>query len=109
MAQYIKLLSSLSLKQKVSIGVVAVLVLLGIYRFSTWRKDTDFKPLYTGVADQDAGTIIQKIKESGVEYHLSDSGGVISVPSASVAELRLQLAAVGLPKSGRIGFELFDK
>ena len=109
MSQYIKLLSSLSLKQRFSIGVVAVLVLLGIYRFSTWRKDSDFKPLYTGVAAQDAGTIIQKIKESGVEYHLSDSGGVISVPSASVAELRLQLASLGLPKSGRIGFELFDK
>src|SRR5208337_3321439 len=31
------------------------------------------------------------------------------VPSASVAELRLQMASAGLPKSGRIGFELFDK
>ncbi len=31
------------------------------------------------------------------------------VPSAQVAELRLQLAAAGIPKSGRIGYELFDK
>ena len=109
MAQFKKLLSSLSLKHKVSIGIVAVLVLLGVYQFTAWRRDKDFKPLYTGVAAEDAGVIVQKIKESGVEYHLSESGGVISVPSASVAELRLSLAAAGLPKSGRIGFELFDK
>jgi flagellar M-ring protein FliF len=109
MGQLRKLLASLSLLQKVSIGLTAVLVLAAIYGFSIWRKDVDFKPLYTGVAAEDAGVIIQKIKESGVEYRLSDSGGVISVPSASVAELRIQLAAAGLPKTGRIGFELFDK
>ena len=31
------------------------------------------------------------------------------VPSARLAELRLTMASIGLPKSGRIGFELFDK
>jgi flagellar M-ring protein FliF len=31
------------------------------------------------------------------------------VPSQKLAESRLALAAAGLPKSGRIGFELFDK
>jgi flagellar M-ring protein FliF len=35
--------------------------------------------------------------------------GTILVPSARVAELRLDMAAAGLPKSGRLGFELFDK
>jgi len=109
MGQLRKLLASLSLLQKVSIGLTAVLVLAAVYGFSIWRKDVDFKPLYSGVAAEDAGVIIQKIKESGIEYRLSDSGGVISVPSESVAELRIQLAAAGLPKTGRIGFELFDK
>ncbi len=31
------------------------------------------------------------------------------VPSQQLAESRLALAAAGLPKTGRIGFELFDK
>jgi flagellar M-ring protein FliF len=109
MAQFNKLLASLSLKQKISIGLAAVLVIAAIYGFSSWRRENDFKPLYTGVAPEDAATIVQKIKESGSEYRLSDVGGVISVPSGKVAELRLQMAAAGLPKSGRIGFELFDK
>jgi len=31
------------------------------------------------------------------------------VPSARVAELRLEMASADLPRTGRIGFELFDK
>ena len=31
------------------------------------------------------------------------------VPSSRLAELRLTMAAAGIPKNGRIGFELFDK
>jgi flagellar M-ring protein FliF len=33
----------------------------------------------------------------------------VLVPSSRLAELRLTMASIGLPKSGRIGFELFDK
>ena len=53
--------------------------------------------------------MVQRLKESGVAYRLSANGTVISVPEDSVAELRLDMAAAGLPKSGRIGFEIFDK
>jgi flagellar M-ring protein FliF len=109
MDQFKKLYASLSLKQKISIGIAALAVVLAIVGLSKWHKEQDFKPLYTGVAPEDAAVIVQKIKESGTEYRLSDTGGVISVPSGRVAELRLEMAAAGLPKSGRIGFELFDK
>jgi flagellar M-ring protein FliF len=48
-----------------------------------------------------------------VEYRLSDNlgtgSGTVLVPSARLAELRLSLAAAGIPKSGRIGYELFDR
>ena len=50
-----------------------------------------------------------KLRELGVDYRLADNGSTILVPSDKVAEARLQLASAGLPKSGRIGFELFDK
>src|SRR6185369_13009982 len=35
--------------------------------------------------------------------------GTVSAPSSRQAELRLELASAGLPKTGRIGFELFEK
>lgn len=109
MGQFKDMLAKLSMKQRISIGVVAVIVIAALYGFVHWHHEQDFKPLYTGVAAEDAAAIIQKIKESGTEYRLSETGGVISVPAERVAELRLQLAAAGLPRTGRIGFELFDK
>jgi flagellar M-ring protein FliF len=44
-----------------------------------------------------------------VDYRVPEEGGMVLVPSARLAELRINMAAAGLPKTGRIGFELFDK
>src|SRR5579872_1012679 len=104
-----KLLASLSVRQKISIAVMALLAGAGMYALVIWQRESDFRPLFTSLGPEDAGGIVQKLKESGVEYRLSETGGAVLVPSARVAELRLSLAAAGLPKSGRIGFELFDK
>jgi flagellar M-ring protein FliF len=104
-----KLLANLSIRQRVSIAVVAIGVLFALYALVRSRKEADFKPLFTGVSAEDAGGIVQKLKEAGVEYRLPEGGGSVLVPSARLAELRLNMAAAGLPKTGRIGFELFDK
>jgi flagellar M-ring protein FliF len=103
------LLASLSLAQRITIVVVALAAAGGIYSLIHYQKEGDFKPLFTGVAPEDAAAIVQKLRESGVEYRLPEGGGSVMVPSAHIAELRLSMAAAGLPKTGRIGFELFDK
>ena len=51
----------------------------------------------------------QKIREAGIEYRLDETGSSILVPSGRLAEARLALAGAGLPRTGRIGFELFDR
>jgi len=104
-----KILANLSLTQRITIGVVLVLVAAGIYGLVHWRREAAFRPLFTGMAPQDAAGIVQKLKEGGVEYRLTENGGTVLVPVERVAETRLALAAAGLPKTGRIGFELFDK
>jgi flagellar M-ring protein FliF len=109
MEQMKKLLARLTLAQKLSITAAAVLVAGALYGFVQWRHEGDFRPLYTGLAAEDAGAVVQKLKETGTEYRLSENGSTVLAPSARLAELRLQLAAGGLPKSGRMGFELFDK
>src|SRR5260370_41861557 len=103
------ILANLSVFQRVSLVAVALLVAGGMYAFVHYQRETDFKPLFTGLAPEDAAGIVQKLKETGVEFRLPESGGSVLVPSARLADLRLSMAAVGLPKSGRIGFELFDK
>jgi len=109
MEQVKKIWDNLSIAQRITIAVVALGVFGGLFAFSRWKRESDFRPLYTAVQPEDAGAIVQKIKESGADYRLSDDGKVVLVPSAKLAELRLQMAAAGLPKTGRLGFELFDK
>jgi len=104
-----KLLARLSMAQKLSIAAVAALAAAALFAFTQWRHEGDFRPLYTGLAAEDAGAVVQKLKETGTEFRLSENGSTVLAPSARLAELRLQLAASGLPKSGRMGFELFDK
>jgi len=104
-----KILASLSLRQRITIVTVAVLVVAGVYAVVKNQREADFKPLFTGLAPEDAAGIVQKLREAGVEYRLPESGTSVLVPSARLPELRLTMAAAGLPKTGRIGFELFDK
>jgi flagellar M-ring protein FliF len=73
-----------------------------------WNKERDFRPLYTGMAPEDAGAVVEKLKERSIKYRLDDAGSTIKVPGEKVAEARLQMASSGLPRTGRIGFELFD-
>src|SRR5579884_1450132 len=104
-----KLLQHLSLRQRITIGCVILLAAAGVYAVVRQQREADFKPLFTGVAPEEAATVVQKLKESGVEYRLPETGGAILAPSARIPELRLTMAAAGLPKTGRMGFELFDK
>ena len=104
-----KLLSALTRRQKISIIVAAMVVAGGMYALSGWTRERDFKPLYTGMTPEDAGVVVAELKKGNVAYRLSDNGTTILVPSALVAETRLQMATSGLPRSGRIGFELFDQ
>src|SRR5271165_2254633 len=109
MDQLRKLWSRFNTRQRLSLAAVASLVLIGLFTLVRWNRERDFKPLYSGLSTEDAGAIVSKLKESATEYRLAESNSSVLVPSDRVAELRLQMANAGIPKTGRIGFELFDK
>ncbi len=104
-----KLLASLPVRQRILIVGTVLAAGAGMYALVQWKREADFRPLFTELAPEDAAGIVQKLKEGGVAYRLPEGGRSVLVPSGRLAELRLSLAAAGLPKSGRIGFELFDK
>src|SRR5260370_14907203 len=98
MNQLRKIFEALSVGQRIMMAAAAIAVVAAIMGLTHWKRETDFRPLYTSLSAEDAGAVIQKLKESGTEYRLSENGGTILAPSARVAELRLEMAALGLPK-----------
>jgi flagellar M-ring protein FliF len=104
-----RLFESLSWKQMLSLALAAGSVIVGLALLSHWNRERDFRPLFSALSPEDAAAVLAKVREAGSDFRLSDNGSSVLVPSARVAELRLQLAAAGVPKSGRIGYELFDK
>jgi len=109
MDQLKKLLSALSPAQKIGLALAVVLIAAGVPAFTRWQHERDFRPLFTNMSAEDAAAVVQKLKEGGLEHRLADNGATVLVAEEHVDEARLELAAAGLPKSGRIGFELFDK
>lgn len=101
--------ANLSVRHRITIGGAILLVATAVYGLTKWQHENDFKPLYSGMSAEDAGAVVAKLKESGAEFRVSDDGATVSARSSRQAELRLELASAGLPKTGRIGFELFDK
>ena len=109
MNQFSTLIDGISVKQRITIILAALAVVAGMVGFVHWKHEGDFRPLYSSMAPEDAAGVVQKLRETGVEYRLSENGSAVLVPSEKLAESRLALAAAGMPKTGRIGFELFDK
>jgi flagellar M-ring protein FliF len=109
MDQLKKIFNSLSVAQRIGLAAVILLVAAGIPSFTHWEHERDFRPLFTNMAPEDAAAVVQKLKEGSVEHRLSENGTTVQVPAERVDEVRLELAGAGLPKTGRIGFELFDK
>ena len=99
MNQLRKFFQNLSIKQRVSLAFTAVAVIAGIFAFTHWNHEREFKPLYSTLSSEDASSVIAKLKEGAIEYRLNENDSTILVPSSRIAELRLQMAAAGIPKS----------
>lgn len=74
-----------------------------------WLNAPTYGVLFSDMDAESAAGIVSKLKAEKVQYTLDDAGRTIRVPASRVDELRLQFASDGLPNSGRVGFELFDR
>ncbi|MEW6594812.1 MAG: flagellar basal-body MS-ring/collar protein FliF [Thermodesulfobacteriota bacterium] len=110
LAQFVSVFRGLSLVQKlVGVGVVVV-VLGGLIALTTMGGDTtEYKVLFSGLTQEDAAEVVNRLKEQRITYKLSGDGGAIMVPAGQVYEVRLAMAGEGLPRGGGVGFEVFDK
>src|SRR6266436_5416568 len=94
-----RLAEMLTVRQRWTILVVAILAAAGVYSFVRWQRESSFRPLYNSLAQEDAALVVQKLKEGGTPYRLSNSNSTVLVPEDKVAELRLEMAGAGVPKN----------
>lgn len=88
--------------------VVAAFIALSVAAF-LWATAPTYQVLYSNLSEADGGTIIAELDKRTIPYKFSEGGHAILVPSDQVHTLRLQLAEQGLPKGGKVGFDLMDK
>ena len=103
------LVSSFSRTQLVSLAVSFVAVVAIVASSAWWVRTPTYALLFSDMDADTAGQIITRLKTMKVAYQLDEGGRGIRVPADRVDELRIQLTSDGLPQSGRIGFEIFDK
>lgn len=107
MANLVDTIKALPPKNLIILVIAVGMAVAGVLFFMSWIQQADYQVLFANLAESDAGGIVQKLKELKVPYKLE--AGSIMVPADKVYDLRLQLAAQGLPHGGGVGFELFDK
>ncbi len=87
-------------------GIAAVVAVMVV--FWLWSQKPDYRVLFSNFADKDGGAIVAELDKLNVPYQFAEGGNAILVPADQVHQVRLKLAAQGLPKGGNIGFELLE-
>jgi flagellar M-ring protein FliF len=64
--------------------------------------------LYSGLRPEDAQGLGARLAAKNIPHQISPDGSSLLVPEDKLDASRLETAAAGLPRSARLGFELFD-
>jgi len=104
-----KYLGGLSRKQQITLGGGTALVVLSFLGFVFLVGRADYKPLYSGLQPEETQFIARTLAAENIPYDISSDATSLRVPANKVDSVRLELASQGLPQTGRLGLELFDK
>jgi len=101
--------ATISLGQKVVIGLLLVGLLLGGFFFYSWITTPTQAPLFSNLAASDASAIVDELNAEGVAYTLADGGQTIMVAKDQVYNLRLTMSGKHLPAGKDTGYALLDQ
>lgn len=88
-------------------GVAAALA-LGI-ALALWSTGPSYDALYRGLAEADAGQIMEALQKENIPFKVDRQTGALMVPEELIHEARLKLASQGLPRGAVNGLEALDK
>jgi flagellar M-ring protein FliF len=69
----------------------------------------DWRVLFSGLDGKDVQQVSQELAAAGIPFETTVDGAGVQVPAEMLDKARMEIAAKGMPQTGRLGFELFDK
>jgi len=102
-------MATISLGQKIVIGLLLVGLLLGGFMFTKWVTAPTLSPLFSNLASTDASAIVEELNAEGVPYELADGGQTVMVAQDQVYDMRLAMSGKGLPAGNESGYSLLDE
>lgn len=109
LGRFRSLTASLTTTQLVSLGVTFTVVVTIVVGSAWWLNAPTYTLLFADMDAESAAQVVTRLKSMKTAYRLDEGGRAIRVRSDRIDELRLELTSQGLPASGRIGFEIFDR
>jgi flagellar M-ring protein FliF len=100
--------TGLSLNQRLLLAGGAVLVGGVLWLFVVLLGQPKYVTLYSGLRPEEAQNLASRLAAKNIPHQISPDGGSLLVPEDKLDASRLETAAAGLPRSARMGFELFD-
>lgn len=105
----------LNKKQKIVILATIVVVVGFISALIVWNSVNNkagilypgYAVLFEGISPEDGALIIQQLQQDNIPYKIPKDNTIL-IPQERVYEERMKLASNGIPKSSKIGFEIFD-
>lgn len=94
-------------QQRIGLIVAIAAIVAVVVGSILWSRQPDFKVLFSNLGEKDGGSIIAVLEKQNTPYKLSPSGAIM-VHAEQVHQVRLKLAAQGLPHGGMVGFELME-
>jgi flagellar M-ring protein FliF len=90
--------------------IASVLFLAAMCAGMIWFAERpDWRVLFSGLDGKDAQQVAQELAAAGIPYETTADGAGVQVPADMLDKARMEVAAKGMPQTGRLGFELFDK
>ncbi len=108
-ASVLSIFNKLTLQQRLILGGIAVVAVVMVTFILFAFNEPNYTTLYSDLAAEEANEVVKHLSNRKTPYKLEEGGNTIKVPKADVYELRLALAGKGIPSSGTIGYEIFDK
>jgi flagellar M-ring protein FliF len=98
-----------SLMQRLLLLAIVLACVGGGFLLVNWARQPSLALLYSGLSPEEAASIMEKVRDSGLPYQLKQGGTAIYVPEEKVYSLRLTLAAAGLPAGDNRGYQILDQ